>query len=57
MDDEEEGDEDWRYGPLGRAGVLKDAEPVPPEPAESKSEASQKPLRCGEERSGVSGVG
>ncbi|CAK9018402.1 Glycosyltransferase afumC (Fumihopaside A biosynthesis cluster protein C) [Durusdinium trenchii] len=48
MDDEEEGDEDWRYGPLGRAGVLKDAEPVPPEPAESKSEASQKPLRCGE---------
>lgn len=26
MDGEElEGDEDWRYGPLGRAGVLKDA--------------------------------
>ena len=25
--EEVEGDEDWRYGPLGRAGVLKDAEP------------------------------
>ena len=24
--EEVEGDEDWRYGPLGRAGVYKDAE-------------------------------
>ena len=35
MDDGEEveGDEDWRYGPLGRAGVLKDAETAAPSTA------------------------
>ena len=35
MDDGEEveGDEDWRYGPLGRACVLKDAETAAPSTA------------------------
>ena len=42
MDGEElEGDEDWRYGPLGRAGVLK---------AEEAPRVATEPLRSSEVR-------
>lgn len=68
MDDGEEveGDEDWRYGPLGRAGVLKDAETaapstalpvrdaqdaqVPPAEAPAAPKPSASPQRSGEVR-------
>jgi len=53
MDDGEEveGDEDWRYGPLGRAGVYKDAEaPVTTAPASVPTAApsATTPLRSAE---------
>eukprot|EP00438_Fugacium_kawagutii_P035074 Skav208665 [mRNA] locus=scaffold3341:100740:112064:+ [translate_table: standard] len=58
MDDGEEveGDEDWRYGPLGRAGVLKDdaapkappSAPSAPSGAVASVGAREAPKRCDE---------